>query len=93
MLALAAASDHSSMDATSSPMRVTSGKSRVRESRLPGSVRAEPNGRATRPAPRGMVHGLLQGKLHQEARNRERDILFSARLELHHQVMSFAVTE
>jgi hypothetical protein len=30
-------------------MRVTSGKSRVRESRLPGSVRAEPNGRATRP--------------------------------------------
>ena len=27
--------------------RVTSGKSRVRESRLPGSVRAEPNGRAT----------------------------------------------
>ena len=32
-------------------MRVTSGKSRVRESRLPGSVRAEPNGRATRPAP------------------------------------------
>jgi len=32
-------------------MRVTSGKSRVRESRLPGSVRAEPNGRATRPRP------------------------------------------
>jgi len=32
-------------------MRVTSGKSRVRESRLPGSVRAEPNGRATRPLP------------------------------------------
>ena len=30
-------------------MRVTSGKSRVRESRLPGSVRAKPNGRATRP--------------------------------------------
>ena len=33
-------------------MRVTSGKSRVRESRKPGSVRAKPNGRATRPAPR-----------------------------------------
>lgn len=32
-------------------MRVTSGKSRVRESRLPGSVRAKPNGRATRPRP------------------------------------------
>ncbi|HAC45272.1 MAG TPA: hypothetical protein DCF65_04305 [Chloroflexi bacterium] len=31
-------------------MRVTSGKSRVRESRLPGSVRAKPNGRATRPS-------------------------------------------
>ena len=31
--------------------RVTSGKSRVRENRLPGSVRAEPNGRATRPLP------------------------------------------
>ena len=30
-------------------MRVTSGKSRVRESRLPGSVRAKPNGRATQP--------------------------------------------
>jgi len=30
-------------------MRVTSGKSQVRESRLPGSVRAKPNGRATRP--------------------------------------------
>ena len=29
--------------------RVTSGRSRVRESRLPGSVRAKPNGRATRP--------------------------------------------
>ena len=29
--------------------RVTSGKSRVRESRMPGSVRAKPNGRATRP--------------------------------------------
>ena len=32
-------------------MRVTSGKSRVRESRMPGSVRARPNGRATRPRP------------------------------------------
>ena len=30
-------------------MRLTSGKSRVRESRMPGSVRAKPNGRATRP--------------------------------------------
>ena len=34
------------------PMTVTLGKSRVRESRTPGSVRAKPNGRATRPAPR-----------------------------------------
>ena len=40
---------HSPLDATESLMRVTSGKSRVRESRLPGSVRAKPNGRATRP--------------------------------------------
>ncbi len=36
-----------SLDRTSGPMRVTSGKSRVRESRKPGSVRAEPNGGAT----------------------------------------------
>jgi hypothetical protein len=41
----------SPMGAASGMMRVTSGKSRVRESRLPGSVRAEPNGRATRPRP------------------------------------------
>ncbi len=32
-------------------MWVTPGKSRVRESRMPGSVRAKPNGLATRPAP------------------------------------------
>ena len=31
--------------------RVTLGKSRVRESRMPGSVRAKPNGLATRPPP------------------------------------------
>src|SRR6478609_9010370 len=31
--------------------RVTLGKSRVRESRMPGSVRAKPNGLATRPRP------------------------------------------
>ena len=42
-------SDHSPLDTVSDTMRVTSGKSRVRESRLPGSARAEPNGRATRP--------------------------------------------
>ena len=30
---------------------VTSGKSRVREIRTPGSVRAKPNGIATRPRP------------------------------------------
>jgi len=41
----------SPLDPTSGLMRVTSGKSRVRESRLPGSVRAKPNGRATRPRP------------------------------------------
>src|SRR5215217_6915881 len=48
-LSLAATTDHASLDTKRGPMRVTSGKSRVRESRLPGSVRAEPNGRATRP--------------------------------------------
>ena len=51
MFALAATSHHASMDTTRGSMRVTSGKGRVRESRLPGSVRAEPNGRATRPRP------------------------------------------
>ncbi|RZM91493.1 hypothetical protein CWO91_41065 [Bradyrhizobium genosp. SA-3] len=35
--------------------RVTLGKSRVRESRPPGSVRAKPNGRATRPRPEGLT--------------------------------------
>ena len=39
------------MDTTSSLTRVTSGRSRVRESRMPGSVRAKPNGLATRPFP------------------------------------------
>jgi len=47
--AIAKTSYHSSMGAASRTMRVTSGKSRVRESRKPGSERAEPNGRATRP--------------------------------------------
>src|ERR1700687_3964161 len=51
VLALASTSDHPSLDTKRGPMRVTSGKSRVRESRLPGSVRAKPNGRATRPRP------------------------------------------
>jgi hypothetical protein len=41
VLALAATSDHASLDTTSGLMRVTSGKSRVRESRPPGSVRAK----------------------------------------------------
>jgi hypothetical protein len=40
-------------------MRVTSGKSRVRESRPPGSVRAKPNGRATRPLTRRRRVGQL----------------------------------
>jgi hypothetical protein len=40
---------HSSLDATEGFTRVTSRKNRVRESRMPGSVRAKPNGRATRP--------------------------------------------
>ncbi|HEX3954482.1 MAG TPA: hypothetical protein VHW90_12965, partial [Stellaceae bacterium] len=44
-------SDYPSLDTERGPMRVTSGKSRVRESRLPGSVRAKPNGLATRPRP------------------------------------------
>jgi hypothetical protein len=39
------------LDPTRDMTRVTSGKSRVRESRMPGSVRAKPNGRATRPRP------------------------------------------
>jgi hypothetical protein len=38
-------------DATCSMMRVTFKKSRVQDSRMPGSVRAKPNGRATRPSP------------------------------------------
>ena len=50
---LATASDHSPLDARSGPMRVTSGKSRVGESRPPGSVREKPNGRATQPRPGG----------------------------------------
>ncbi len=40
---------HSHMGAGADMTRVTLGKSRVRESRPPGSVRAKPNGRATRP--------------------------------------------
>ncbi|OZB39248.1 MAG: hypothetical protein B7X48_09895 [Acidiphilium sp. 34-60-192] len=50
-LALAPASDHTSLETTRGVTRVTSGKSRVRESRPPGSVRAKLNGRATRPRP------------------------------------------
>ncbi|WP_245283395.1 group II intron reverse transcriptase/maturase [Bradyrhizobium sp. WSM2793] len=42
---------HSHMGAGADMTRVTLGKSRVRESRPPGSVRAKPNGRATRPRP------------------------------------------
>ena len=49
VLSLTATSYHKPLDTTSGPMRVTSGKSRVRESRLPGSVRAKPYGQATRP--------------------------------------------
>ena len=41
--------DHATMDATPGMTRVTFRRSRVRESRTPGSVRAKPNGRATRP--------------------------------------------
>jgi hypothetical protein len=41
-------------------MRVTSRKSRVRESRLPGSVRAKPNGRATRPRSENIRYLLLK---------------------------------
>ncbi|MGY3698751.1 hypothetical protein ACVIGA_008893 [Bradyrhizobium sp. USDA 3240] len=40
---------HSHLGTGADMTRVTLGKSRVRESRLPGSVRAKPNGRATRP--------------------------------------------
>lgn len=41
--------DHATMDATPGMTRVTFRRSRLRESRTPGSVRAKPNGRATRP--------------------------------------------
>ena len=44
----------SPLDTTCGIMRVTSGKSQVREIRPPGSVRAKPNGRATRPRPFGL---------------------------------------
>src|SRR5918996_4919210 len=47
----AAASDHTSPDGENGMTRVTLGRSRVRESRTPGSVRAKPNGCATRPSP------------------------------------------
>jgi hypothetical protein len=59
--------------------RVTLGKSRVRESRMPGSVRAKPNGLATRPRPLLCVAGgpaklqfMLRRKLNsRRARHRE----------------------
>ena len=54
-LPLAPASDHSPLDTKSGSMRMTSGKSRVREIRMPGSVRAKPNGRATRPLTAGLA--------------------------------------
>lgn len=50
-LAAANPSDHAPLDTASGTMRVTSEKSSVRESRMPGSVRAKPNGRAIRPRP------------------------------------------
>ena len=48
-LHLAGPPDHTTMDATPGMTRVTFRRSRVRESRTPGSVRAKPNGRDTRP--------------------------------------------
>ncbi len=63
VLAPSTASDHSPLDARSGPMRVTSGKSRVRESRLPGSVRAKPNGPATRPLTPQMWDDRYKGPL------------------------------
>lgn len=50
-LSLAKTSDYAPMDTTTRLLRVTSKRSRVRESRMPGSVRATPNGLATRPVP------------------------------------------
>ena len=41
-------------------MRVTSGKSQVREIRLPGSEMAEPNSRATQPQPWSSLKGELR---------------------------------
>ncbi|RUM05911.1 hypothetical protein EFB14_32415, partial [Rhizobium fabae] len=43
---------YSNLGAGQEMMRVTLGKSRVREIRPPGSVRAKPNGIATRPRSR-----------------------------------------
>ena len=53
-------------------MRVTLGKSRVRESRLPGSVRAEPNGRATRPLTRFSVWPITISRISRSFANRAR---------------------
>jgi RNA-directed DNA polymerase len=50
-LSLAATSYHLSLGGRCRPLRVTPGRSRVRESRPPGSVRAKPHGLATRPRP------------------------------------------
>ena len=72
-------------------MRVTSRKSRVRESRMPGSVRAEPYGRATRPrsnlsvgtsSPRRQNEGLrtrsdYRSRLHHPVKTGARDVVKS----------------
>jgi len=50
-LSSARSKDHPPLDDERGMTRVTLGKSRVRESRMPGSVRAKPNGLATRPPP------------------------------------------
>ena len=50
-LPCARSEDYSPLDDERGMTRVSLGKSRVRESCMPGSVRAKPNGRATRPAP------------------------------------------
>ncbi len=53
-LSSARSKDHPPLDDEPGMTRVTLGKSRVQKSRMPGSVRAKPNGLATRPTPDGL---------------------------------------
>jgi hypothetical protein len=50
--------------------RVTLGKGRVRESRPPGSVRAKPNGRATRPRSQTRIRAKISQRIPQRITSR-----------------------